>query len=119
MTKFYNTSPDEQETIINVDYGKREVHCYTSRYAVYDRLLAKLGEPTKTFYTDKKNKWCKLDYSFFREKSFSNYIFKANNSGLTLKSFYYIVGYRKTTIHKNKTSTKGNLLYMIINYPKN
>ena len=54
MARFYNTSPDEQETIINVDYGKREVHCYTSRYAVYDRLLAKLGEPTKTFYTDKK-----------------------------------------------------------------
>lgn len=54
MAKFYNTSPDEQETIMNVDYGKREVHCYTSRYAVYDRLRAKLGEPTKTFYTDKK-----------------------------------------------------------------
>lgn len=54
MAKFYNTSLDEQETIINVDYGKREVHCYTSRYAVYDRLLAKLGEPTKTFYTNKK-----------------------------------------------------------------
>ena len=54
MTKFYNTNPEEQETIINVDYGKREVHCYTSRYAVYDRLKAKIGEPTQTFYTNKK-----------------------------------------------------------------
>ena len=54
MPKFYNTNPDEQETIINVDYGQRQVNCYTSRYAVYDRLKAKLGEPTQTFYTDKK-----------------------------------------------------------------
>lgn len=54
MTKFYNTIPEEQETIINVDYGKREVYCYTSRYAVYDRLKEKLGEPTKTFYTNRK-----------------------------------------------------------------
>lgn len=54
MSKFYNTISEEQETIINVNYAKKEVNCYTSRYAVYDRLLAKLGEPTKTYYTQKK-----------------------------------------------------------------
>lgn len=54
MRKFYSTSIEEQETIINVDYVQKEVNCYTSRYAVYDRLKKKLGEPTQTYYTDKK-----------------------------------------------------------------
>lgn len=52
--KFYETDTDEQETIINVDYAERNVKCYTSRYAVYDRLLLKIGEPTKKYYTNKK-----------------------------------------------------------------
>lgn len=54
MSKFYNTSPEEQETIINIDYAQKEVNCYTSRYAVYERLKKKLGEPTQTYYTNKK-----------------------------------------------------------------
>lgn len=54
MSKFYNTIPEEQETIINIDYGKKEVNCYTSRYAVYERLIRKVGQPTQTYYTNKK-----------------------------------------------------------------
>ena len=54
MSKFYNTISEEQETIININHGAKEVICYTSRYAVYDRLLAKLGKPTETYYTGKK-----------------------------------------------------------------
>lgn len=31
MSKFYNISPDEQETIININYKSKELKCYTSR----------------------------------------------------------------------------------------
>ena len=33
------------------DYDKKEVNFYTSREAVYKRILKILGNPTKTFYT--------------------------------------------------------------------
>ncbi len=45
---------EEQETITTTDYYVEKVRCYTSRYATYNRLKAKLGEPTKTYYTQKK-----------------------------------------------------------------
>jgi hypothetical protein len=54
MNKFYSTSMEEQETIINVDYFAKEVSCYTSRNSTYNRLFRKLGEPTKTYYTQEK-----------------------------------------------------------------
>ncbi len=50
MNKFYKTNIEEQETIITVDYFTKCVKCYTSRNSVYNRLKAKLGEPTKTYY---------------------------------------------------------------------
>ena len=53
MNKFYNTDYDEQETIINIDYYKKEVSLYTSRKAVNERIVKKIGEPTKKWYTDK------------------------------------------------------------------
>ena len=46
--KNYNTIPEEQETIINLDYYNKELHIYSSRKAVIQRLYARLGEPTKT-----------------------------------------------------------------------
>lgn len=52
--RFYSTNPEEQETIINVDYYAKEVNCYTSRKAQIERLTKKLGDPTETSYTDKK-----------------------------------------------------------------
>lgn len=54
MSKFYNVSPEEQETIINIDYKAKEVKCYTSRSYIYDRLIKKLGDPSQTFYANKK-----------------------------------------------------------------
>lgn len=51
IEKFYKTLLEEQETIINIDYFTKEVRCYTSRFSVYNRLKAKLGEPTHTYYT--------------------------------------------------------------------
>lgn len=38
---------DEQETIINVDYCDKTISFYTCRKSVADRLLRKIGEPTK------------------------------------------------------------------------
>jgi len=40
---------DEQETIINIDYCEKNIKVYTTRKAVADRLLKKIGEPTKTY----------------------------------------------------------------------
>ena len=54
MNKFYNTDYEEQETIVNVDYYKKVVSLYTSRKAVYERIVKKIGEPTKKYYTDKR-----------------------------------------------------------------
>lgn len=48
--KYYNTIPEEQETIINIDYFERVLHIYSSRKSVIQRLYNKLGEPTKTDY---------------------------------------------------------------------
>lgn len=42
MEKFYNTIPEEQETIINIDYAKSKVIVYTCQKTVYERLLKKI-----------------------------------------------------------------------------
>ena len=51
MKKFYNTLPEEQETIINIDYFESKVIAYTCQKSVYERLLTKIGNPTKIYYT--------------------------------------------------------------------
>lgn len=48
--KYYNTIPEEQETIINIDYYARVLNIYSSRKTIIQRLYAKLGEPNKTDY---------------------------------------------------------------------
>ncbi len=78
MNKFENISREEQETIINIDYFEKQVHCYTSRYSTYDRLLKKLGEPTTTYYTSKKISGAKWSISF-NEKQKLRVIFSRPN----------------------------------------
>lgn len=51
--KFYNTSVEEQETIISIDYYAKALHIYSSRKSVIQRLYNKLGEPSKTDYINK------------------------------------------------------------------
>jgi hypothetical protein len=36
--KYYNTIPEEQETVINIDYYERELIIYSSRKSVIQRL---------------------------------------------------------------------------------
>ena len=38
---------DEQETLLNIDYGEKEIIVYTNRKSVAKRLKSKVGEPTK------------------------------------------------------------------------
>lgn len=52
--KFYNTDYEEQESIINIDYCKKQLYLYTSRRTVYERIVKKLGNPTTKYYTNKK-----------------------------------------------------------------
>lgn len=39
---------DEQETLIIYDYYEKVVSIYTSRSIVYNKILKKIGQPTKT-----------------------------------------------------------------------
>lgn len=48
--KYYNTIPEEQETIINIDYFERTLNIYSSRKSVIQRLYNKLGEPYQSDY---------------------------------------------------------------------
>lgn len=42
---FYNVLPEEQETIINIDYYAKSVFVYSCKTSVCKRLLKSLGEP--------------------------------------------------------------------------
>ncbi len=74
MKKFYNTLPEEQETIINIDYGTKEVNCYTSRKTQITKLTKKLGEPTQIYHIDKKISGASWTIPFSDKKS-ANIIF--------------------------------------------
>lgn len=43
---------EEQETLINIDYFERTIKIYTNRKSVADRLIRKIGEPTKKYEND-------------------------------------------------------------------
>ena len=60
MKKFCNTIPEEQETIINIDYSNKEVLVYTSQSSIYKRITDKIGQPTYVYYLSKQisgGKW--------------------------------------------------------------
>ena len=50
-TKWQKIDRNEQESILLLDYEQKEINFYTSREAVYKRMLKIFGSPTKTFYT--------------------------------------------------------------------
>lgn len=54
MNKFNNTIPEEQETIINIDYPGSRVLIYTTQKSVYERLVKKIGQPLHIYYIHKK-----------------------------------------------------------------
>ncbi len=66
--KFYDTSLEEQETNINIDYLTKEAHLYTSRKTIYNRYKKTLGEPTQTYYTNKKISGAKWVIPFHDKK---------------------------------------------------
>lgn len=45
---------DEQETIINLDYFEHKMKIYTSNQPTAKRLQKRIGESTKTFFTNEK-----------------------------------------------------------------
>ena len=71
MDKFINTSTEEQETTINIDYMNKHITAYTNRKTVFYRWLKRFGEPTQTYYIKSKiagAKWV-LSFSDSRIKS--------------------------------------------------
>ncbi len=69
MDKFYKTSLEEQETIINIDYFASKVNLYTCQKNVYARIVKKIGKPSKTYYTDKKISGARWQIPFEDKKS--------------------------------------------------
>ena len=61
---FYKSIIEEQETIINIDYCKKEISLYTNRRSVYERIAKKIGKPIKEYYIDKKISGAKWTKSF-------------------------------------------------------
>lgn len=51
---WYQVPREEQETIFNVDYYARELMVYTTRMSVANKLLKRVGEPTKVYKTNGK-----------------------------------------------------------------
>ncbi len=47
--KWENVPLDEQETIVNIDYYEKTINVYTSRKTVGERLIKKMGTPTRIF----------------------------------------------------------------------
>ena len=69
MARFQNSSLEEQETIINIDYAASELSVYTCRKYVYDRLIKKIGQPTKVIYTSKKISGGRWNIPFTNKKT--------------------------------------------------
>ena len=66
--KYFNTLPEEQETIINLDYYSRTLHIYSSKKSVIQRLSLKLGEANKTDYIKKAVTGAKWEIPFADKK---------------------------------------------------
>ena len=50
-TEMAKIDREEQEGVMGLDYARKEISFYTSREAVYKRILKILGNPTRIFYT--------------------------------------------------------------------
>ena len=48
------TNYEEQETQINIDYAGGVISIYTSIRMTFNKIKAKLGEPSDTYYLKKK-----------------------------------------------------------------
>ncbi len=44
---FYKTAIEEQETVINLCYEEKYLYIYSSKKSIIERLIKKLGKPTK------------------------------------------------------------------------
>lgn len=69
--KFYNNLPEEQETIINLDYYARRLTIYTSRKKQIENLTKALGEPNILFTIKEKVCGCKWNIPFENTKATS------------------------------------------------
>ena len=73
---------DEQETVINIDYFKKTINVYTSRKQTAERLLKKVGEPTKT---DENNGY--ISGVTYERNLFDKDVAKFFSKGLIIGSF--------------------------------
>ena len=55
--KFYNTTIEEQETTINIIYDEKCLYIYSSRKAIIERLIKKLGKLFITNWPVSFKKW--------------------------------------------------------------
>lgn len=70
--KYYKTLPEEQETVINLDYFEKQLKIYTSRKSILERLYKKLGAPTATHYIGKEVTGAYWEIKFEEKKKISS-----------------------------------------------
>lgn len=87
---------EEQETLINVDYCEKKITVYTSRKATGERLLKKMGEPTKTDYHNGL-----ISGVTYVRSLFDKDVAKFFSKGLIIGSF------RETNVKDNKIVEEG------------
>ena len=67
--KWQNINREEQECVIILDYGQKELNLYTSREAVYKRLIKKIGNPIKIYYNKNLISGASWKLKFANEKT--------------------------------------------------
>lgn len=74
--KFYKTSPEEQEVVINLNRKDKEMKVYTSDLTIYTRFIKRIGQPNKKYYI--RNQITGGDWIFsFDNKSIKNIIVRS------------------------------------------
>ena len=58
--RYYNNIPEEQESIINLNYFTKTLDIYTSRKVQMEKLTKELGEPDRTHTIN--NKICSCEW---------------------------------------------------------
>lgn len=54
--KYFNTSLEEQETLVNILYNEQKVRLYSNKVEIIQNLITQIGQPTKK-YEKSKTYW--------------------------------------------------------------
>ncbi len=74
--RFYNTSIEEQETQISIDYKSKVLSIYSSRKSIIQRLNKKVGDANKSDYINNAITGASWDIPFSDRKKITSALSK-------------------------------------------